>query len=118
MRPFQTVSAGIAFAALIAARATCAAAEGQPLGVRLVDQTNALYGAHPGVRASHAKGAVFGGMCTPAQGADTLSSAVFLRGAATPLVIRFSNSGGVPDARESLSYKLGSVSACSKSARS
>jgi catalase len=59
---------------------------------------NALYGAHPGVRANHAKGAVFEGVFTPAQGADALSSAVFLKGAPTPLVIRFSNAGGVPDA--------------------
>jgi catalase len=59
---------------------------------------NALYGVHPGVRANHAKGAVFEGMFTPAQGADALSSAVFLKGAPTPLVIRFSNAGGIPDA--------------------
>ena len=32
------------------------------------------------------------------QGADALSSAVFLKGAPTPLTIRFSNAGGVPDA--------------------
>ena len=100
MRSFQSISMGIAFAALMAAGATCAAAEDQPLGVKLVDQMNALYGAHPGVRANHAKGAVFEGMFTPAQGADTLSSAVFLKGAPTPLVIRFSNAGGVPDASD------------------
>jgi catalase len=100
MRSFQSVSVGIALAALMAAGATCAAAEDQPLGVRLVDQMNALYGAHPGVRANHTKGAVFEGVFTPAQGADTLSSAVFLKGAPTPLVIRFSNAGGVPDARD------------------
>jgi catalase len=41
---------------------------------------------------------VFEGMFTPAQGADALSSAVFLKGVPTPLVIRFSNAGGVPDA--------------------
>jgi catalase len=98
MRSFQSVAASIAFSALMAAGATCAGAEDEPLGVRLVDQMNALYGAHPGVRANHAKGAVFEGMFTPAQGADALSSAVFLKGAPTPLVIRFSNSGGVPDA--------------------
>jgi catalase len=77
---------------------TCATAEDEPLGVRLVNQMNALYGVHPGVRANHAKGAVFEGMFTPAQGADALSSAAFLKGAPTPLVIRFSNAGGVPDA--------------------
>src|ERR1700754_5356629 len=82
----------------MAAGVTCASAEDEPLGVRLVNQMNALYGAHPGVRANHAKGAVFEGTFTPAQGADTLSSAVFLKGAPTPLTIRFSNSGGLPRA--------------------
>ena len=98
MRLFRSVLVGIAFSALLAAGATGAGAEDEPLGVRLVNQMNALYGAHPGVRANHATGAVFEGMFTPAEGADALSSAVFLKGAPTPLVIRFSNSGGVPDA--------------------
>ena len=98
MRSFQSIAVSIAFSALMAASATCACAEDAPLGVRLVDQMNALYGVHPGVRANHAKGAVFEGMFTPAQGADALSSAVFLKGAPTPLVIRFSNAGGIPDA--------------------
>jgi catalase len=98
MRPFQSVAVGIALSALIAASTTCASAEDEPLGVRLVNQMNALYGQHPGVRANHAKGAVFEGTFTPAQGAATLSSAAFLKGAPTPLVIRFSNAGGVPDA--------------------
>lgn len=98
MHSFQGAAVSIAFSALIAASATCACAEDEPLGVRLVDQMNALYSAHPGVRANHAKGAVFAGIFTPAQGADALSSAVFLKGAPTPRVIRFSNSGGVPDA--------------------
>src|SRR4029077_13629324 len=98
MRSFQCVAMGFTLSALMAARATGARAEDEPLGVRLVNQRNALYGAHPGVRANHAKGAVFEGTFTPAQGADALSSAVFLKGAPTPLVIRFSNAGGVPDA--------------------
>src|SRR6202045_912635 len=98
MRAFQSVAASIAFSALMTVGAPCAASEEEPLGVRLVNQMNALYGQHPGVRANHAKGAVFEGMFTPAQGADTISSAVFLKGAPTPLIIRFSNAGGVPDA--------------------
>jgi catalase len=98
MRSFQRVAASIAFSALMTASATCAHAEDPPLGVRLVDQMNALYGAHPGVRANHAKGAVFEGMFTPAQSAEALSSAVFPKGAPTPLIIRFSNAGAVPDA--------------------
>lgn len=97
MRSFQSTAMGIAFSALMAAGATCAGAVDEPLGVRLVNQMNALYGQHPGVRANHAKGAVFEGIFTPAQG-DTFSSAAFLKGAPTPLVIRFSNAGGVPDA--------------------
>src|SRR4051812_6285425 len=98
MRSFQSVAVNIAFSALMAAGATCAGAEDAPLGVRLVDQMNALYGAHPSVRANHAKGAVFEGRFTPTQGADAISSAVFLKGVPTSLVIRFSNSGGLPDA--------------------
>src|SRR5213076_1113561 len=77
MRSFQSIAVSIAFSALMAASATCARA---------------------GVRANHAKGAVFEGMFTPAQGADALSSAIFLKGAPTPLIIRFSNAGGIPDA--------------------
>ena len=98
MRSFQVIAAGMALSALLAAGSTSARAEDEPLGVRLVNQMNALYGQHPGTRANHATGAVFEGLFTPAQGADTLSSAVFLKGAPTPLIIRFSNAGGVPDA--------------------
>ncbi|MBV9560612.1 MAG: catalase family peroxidase [Bradyrhizobium sp.] len=98
MRSLQCIALGFAVSALMTAGATRAGAEDDSLGVRLVNQMNALYGRHPGVRANHAKGAVFEGTFTPAQGADALSSAAFLKGAPTPLVIRFSNAGGVPDA--------------------
>lgn len=98
MRSFQRLAMSIAFSAAIAVGATNVCAEDEPLGVRLVNQMNARYGQHTGVRANHAKGAVFEGIFTPAQGADSFSSAVFLKGAPTPLVIRFSNAGGVPDA--------------------
>lgn len=94
----QIVAVSVGLAALVAAGAIDAGAEEKSVAVRLVDQMNALFGAHPGVRANHAKGAVFEGTFTPAQGADALSSAAFLKGAPTPLTIRFSNSGGVPDA--------------------
>src|SRR6516165_2232480 len=95
MRSFRCIAAGIVISTLMAAGAACA--EDQPLGVQLVNQMNALYGQHPGTRANHAKGAVFEGTFTPAPGADSLSSAVFLKGPPTPLIIRFSNAGGVPD---------------------
>jgi catalase len=98
MHWLRSVAVGVAVSGLIAAGASSARAEDDLLGVRLVNQMNALYGAHPGVRANHATGAVFEGMFTPAPGADALSSALFLKGAPTPLTIRFSNAGGVPDA--------------------
>src|SRR6476620_2181549 len=96
MRSIRMVATGIGLAAVLVAGAT--GAEEKALGTRLVDQMNALYGAHPGTRANHATGAVFEGTFTPAQGAEGLSSAVFLKGAPTPLTIRFSNAGGAPDA--------------------
>ncbi len=98
MRLLQSVTMSIAFSVLMAAGVTSAGAEDKPVSVQLVDEFNALYGVHPGARANHAKGAVFEGTFTPAQGADALSSAAFLKGAPTPLTIRFSNSGGLPSA--------------------
>ena len=83
MQSTRITSVGFA----VAMMAACVASAGEKspgvgeeksLGVRLVDQMNALYGAHSGVRANHATGAVFEGTFTPAQGADTLSSAAFL----------------------------------------
>jgi catalase len=97
MRPMQGFSASIAVAATVMA-VSGAGAEDKPLGTRLVDQMNALYGAHPAARANHATGAVFEGTFTPAQGADALSAAAFLKGPPTSLTIRFSNAGGVPNA--------------------
>ncbi len=96
MRSIRMVATGVGLAAVLVAGAT--GAEEKALGARLVDQMNALYGAHPGTRANHATGAVFEGTFVPAPGADGLSSAVFLKGPPTPLTIRFSNAGGVPDA--------------------
>ena len=96
MRSIRMVATGVGLAAVLVAGAT--GAEEKALGTRLVDQMNALYGAHPGTRANHATGAVFEGTFMPAPGTDGLSSAVFLKGPPTPLTIRFSNAGGVPDA--------------------
>src|SRR5262249_8039090 len=96
MSSIRIFVAGVGFV-VTALMVSAADAEEQPLGVRLVDQMNALYGAHKGARANHATGFVFEGTFTPAPGADALSSAAFLRGGPTPLVVRFSNAGGVPN---------------------
>jgi catalase len=69
-----------------------------PLPVRLVDQFNSMFGVHPGFRANHAKGAVFEGTFTPAPTASALSSAAHLQSTPVPVIVRFSNGGGIPDA--------------------
>jgi catalase len=75
-------------------------AEDAPLPVRIVDQFNTMFGVHPGFRANHAKGAVFEGTFTPASTASALSKAAHLQGAPVPIVVRFSNAGGLPDMRD------------------
>lgn len=67
------------------------------LPVQIVDQFNTLFGRHPHTRANHATGALFDGTFTPAPGASDLSTAIFLAGEPTPVTIRFSNGGGIPD---------------------
>lgn len=87
----------LAITLLLLAAAPAACAEEAPLAVRLVDQFNAMFGAHPGFRANHAKGAVFEGTFTPAPTAKALSSAAHLQSTPVPVIVRFSNGGGLPD---------------------
>ncbi len=68
-----------------------------PLGERLVDVMNQLFGKHPGIRANHAKGVVVEGSFTPSGAGATLSKAVLFEGAPTPVSARFSDATGVPD---------------------
>jgi catalase len=68
-----------------------------PLPFRVVDQFNAMFGVHPGFRANHAKGSVFEGTFTPAPAAKSLSKAAHLQGTSVPIIVRFSNGGGLPD---------------------
>ena len=65
---------------------------------QLVDAFNAVFGAHPGIRANHAKGVVLEGTFTPSASAATLSKAVHLqkRKKPLPVTIRFSAGSGVP----------------------
>ncbi|HEY0420944.1 MAG TPA: catalase family peroxidase [Acetobacteraceae bacterium] len=74
-----------------------AAARAQPdLGTQLVDALEALFGAHPGARRAHAKGRLYDGRFTPTAGAARLSRAPQFA-AATPVVVRFSDSTGIPN---------------------
>jgi len=72
-------------------------APAQPLPFQLVNQFRTMFGVHPGFRANHAKGSVFEGTFTPAAAAKGLTKAEHLAGPAVPIVVRFSNGGGLPD---------------------
>src|SRR5277367_2920079 len=62
----------------------------------LIQMFDAIFGAHPGSRPAHAKGAMFTGTFTPASGAASLTKAQHLTQPTTPVTVRFSNSTGVP----------------------
>ncbi|TVY14215.1 Catalase-related peroxidase [Lachnellula arida] len=64
----------------------------------LVAQLQALFGKHPGFRATHAKGSeLLSGTFTPSAEAKKLSSAPHFNEATTPVWVRFSNSTGIPN---------------------
>ncbi|PQE04784.1 catalase protein [Rutstroemia sp. NJR-2017a BBW] len=63
----------------------------------LVKQLQTLFGKHPGSRPAHAKGILLTGTFTPTPAASTLSRAPHFTQPSTPLLIRFSNSTGIPD---------------------
>src|SRR5258708_30992696 len=62
----------------------------------LLLQFETLFGAHPGFRPAHAKGALLSGTFTPSAEAASLTRAPHLARASTPVTVRFSNSTGVP----------------------
>lgn len=55
-----------------------------------------IFGRHPGHRPAHAKGALYRGTFTPTPAAATLSSAQHFTQHTTPVLVRFSNSTGLP----------------------
>src|SRR5262245_28152747 len=81
----------------LASTSPAALADDAPLGERLVDVMNQLFGRHPGLRANHAKGVVVEGSFTPSGAGATLSTAALFQGAPTPVTARFSDATGVPD---------------------
>jgi catalase len=74
-------------------------ASAKPVTEQLVDTLTKLAGGpHAGYRANHAKGIVAGGEFTPAASAASITKASFMqKGNATPVIVRFSDTGGVPD---------------------
>jgi catalase len=57
---------------------------------------DAVFGLHPGFRPAHAKGIFCAGTFTPGPAADTLTSAPHATRPSTPVIVRFSNSTGIP----------------------
>ncbi len=66
------------------------------LSENLIHQFQAIFGEHPGFRPAHAKGIMFTGTFTPAAGAESLTNALHVTRASTPVTARFSNSTGIP----------------------
>ena len=86
------VAAALPLLALSPARA-----DDQPVEVQVVDAFNAVFGTHPGFRANHAKGIVAEGSFTPTPEAAKLSKAEHFQSDSTPITIRFSDGGGLPE---------------------
>ncbi|QHN02719.1 catalase family peroxidase [Granulicella sp. WH15] len=66
------------------------------LSQSLLDQFHAIFGEYPGFRPAHAKGTMLTGTFVPTEAAKELSSAEHLNQASTPVLVRFSDSTGLP----------------------
>jgi len=66
------------------------------LGRDLLDQFDAIFGVHPGLRPAHAKGLMLSGTFTPSNEALTLTRAPHIARTSTPVLARFSSSTGIP----------------------
>src|SRR5580704_15518521 len=63
---------------------------------QLLDALDALSGLHPGFRPAHAKGAMCSGTFTPSPEAVKLTRAPHVARQSTPVIVRFSDSTGLP----------------------
>ena len=66
------------------------------LANELLGQLHAMFGAHPGFRAAHAKGMMLSGTFTPSRAAVSLTRAPHITRNSTPVTVRFSNGTGLP----------------------
>ncbi len=69
---------------------------------QMVETLHSVFGDHH-ARAIHTKGVMLSGSFTPSPAAVQISSAVHLQGASVPVIVRFSNFVGVPDAPDNAS---------------
>jgi len=66
------------------------------LSENILKQFDTIFGLNPGFRPAHAKGLMLSGTFTPADSAAELTRAPHITRPSTPVVVRFSNSTGVP----------------------
>jgi catalase len=62
----------------------------------LLKQFDTIFGLHPGFRPAHARGVLLTGTFTPDPDALSLSRAPHITQPSTPVIVRFSNSTGIP----------------------
>jgi catalase len=86
----------VLIAALLVSTSVPACAEQLSTAEQTINVMNKLWGAHPGMRANHAKGVVVEGSFTPSSVAAGLSKAALFKGPAIPITVRFSDSTGIP----------------------
>jgi catalase len=78
---------------------------------QIVDAFNAVYGAHPGARANHAKGVIVEGTFTPSASAASVSKAAHFQKQKSPIpvTVRFSDGSGLPDVPDTNEMPRGMV---------
>jgi catalase len=92
-----TMTVALATITATASAADAPPADQKPLPVALVEALNKLAGGpHPGYRANHAKGVLVSGTFTPSKAAPSLSKAAHFA-ATVPVLVRFSDTTGVPN---------------------
>ena len=101
MRTINKTAAAVAVALLFSHTGFVAADEAAPAAKPVTEQlvdtlTTLAHGPYKGFRANHAKGILVEGSFTPAPQAADISKAAHLQGAASPVLVRFSNGTGVP----------------------
>jgi catalase len=80
----------------MATRSDADSALSTPPVPQLLEALDALFGLHPGFRPAHAKGAMCAGTFTPAPEAASLTRAPHATRPSTQIVVRFSDSAGLP----------------------
>jgi catalase len=66
------------------------------LGQAVLQKFDSIFGLHPGLRPAHAKGFLLTGTFTPSPGAAAITRAPHVVRESTPVIVRFSNSTGLP----------------------